>query len=1308
MNRLLQAYLPRHGKSSTGFQGEMMMHRLRFSFGKGVVSVLLVAGVVASLGGWTLAWGQTNQGAIAGNIMDQSGAVVPDADITAVGVNTGSRYHAISTNAGVYSFPNMSIGTYNITVVAKGFKKELRANVEVQVGTTTALNIALHVGAASETITVESNAPTVQTETSDIGVVLTEQQQLDLPLPLGGAIQYMREPESFVFLAPGTVGPGTGSGSGGTFESKISGSQSYSTEVLLDGASQFRSENGSSFSETAPSVEALTEFKLTTSTLPAYLGRTTGGIESFSTRAGTNAYHGSAYDIIANTAFDANNWGNNLALADIKAGLLPNTAAEVATFQRVPDKQNDYGLALGGPIRVPFLYNGHDKSFFFFAWEQFNEHGGGVTTSTVPTAKEVTGDFSELLGGAIPSSVSKSIDCLGHAIRYGEIFDPKSTSTINNPALVSSTNLTGVQTCRTPFGGATPTNIIPSGYVNTVGSTTIGKNIIGFYPAPQTSGTQNNYVYAYPFNTLATATTFRFDQNMKGSQKVYFTYSSRENVRPSTTGTWHTASGDPRFQDFTTHYLRFGYDIPVGTSMLNHINLGYNRTNSKNIGAGVADGGGKDWDTASLGITGAGNGGGVTFPNVNNTTNFSGWTNMGDSVDGDTIDNGYRLNENFDWIKNKHTFRFGYDYRYQVFNPINAANQSGTFAFNSFTTAGSPDTATGNTGLGQASMYLGLVGSASTNAYVTQPKFVYSYWALFAQDDWKIKPNLTLNIGFRYDVDVPRRSAHDNTSNIDMSVPNPGAPGEYGALVFAGVGPGRNGVAGETWAKTYRHDYGPRFGFSWSPTLPGNLAGKTVVHGGAGIYYAALVMADFGADMLTGFQATPSFNSTDGFSPAFNLGTGFPAFTQPPNLDSTQLNYGSPTYVDPKNGRPGMTMNWSLDIQEQIAKDMILDVGYVGTRATHMRSQFDRYNDILPANLKYGALLNQPLNSASVTAAGLNKLPYIGGTTPFAANGLLANALRPMPQYLGFNSDCCLENLGQSGFQALEVSMQRRWRDNLNLMVAYTYSKTLTDADSALPVFSSWHGGGSIQNPYDDKGEKAISNQDLPHVLVISYLYQLPFGKGRTFLNNNKIADEVVGGWQIGGIHRYQSGQPLSFGTTNSQITQAGYNLRFSRVKAQSLKSPALAGGSFNPAKQPANFGISSDNYSGTNPNPNRYFNYASMTDPNAAFSAPGSGAWVFGNMPRTTGELRSYKYLTEDFSLVKRFPIYDRVKLQVKGEMIDAFNRHIFNRPNTDGPTDAAGFGYVNPTAMDNGNAGGAPGDGGPRRVQFTLKLEY
>ncbi len=445
----------------------------------------------------------------------------------------------------------------------------------------------------------------------------------------------MRSPEAFVYLTPGAVGPGSDSGNGGTFESKISGGQNYGTEVLLDGASMTRSENGSSFDETAPSVDALSEFKVITSTLPAEFGNTTGGIESFNTKGGTNSYHGEAYDIFRNEDLDANTWGNNFALSQ---GL------PYATYRTPLDKQNDYGGTFGGPFRIPHLYNGKDKTFFFFSWEQYRQSVGGTQTSTVPTAAELGGDFSATLDTANVLGVNP---CDGTPIYQGEIFDPATSKTVG-----------GVE-CRTAFmnepgsGG----NKIPTGRFSQV-----GQNLLSYYPAPQNGSLINNYVFGYSYPILDTTMTFRIDQNISSKSKAYFTYSSRNNVRTSTTPEWDNAAGAGRDQFFGTHYIRFGYDYTINATMLNHLNLGYNRTNSKNVGAGVGLGGGADWDQ-KLGITGAS---GPMFPAI--TPGEASTAGFGDNVDGDTIDNGFRFADTLTWIHGKHDFKFGYEQWYQQFN----------------------------------------------------------------------------------------------------------------------------------------------------------------------------------------------------------------------------------------------------------------------------------------------------------------------------------------------------------------------------------------------------------------------------------------------------------------------------------------------------------------------------------------------------------------------------------------------------------------------------------------------------------------
>src|SRR6266852_1912906 len=369
---------------------------------------------------------QSDRGAVAGTILDPSGGYVQGAAVTATGANTGAVYKTISTDTGAYRFADVQVGVYNLTVTAPGFKTSEQKGLVVQINTTSSLDITLQTGSINETLTVLADAPALQTETSDIGTVVDKRQIQDLPLALNSTGQsHLRSAESFVFLTPGTAGPGTNSDSpsSGIFESKLSGGQNFSTEVILDGASIVHAELGSTFDENAPSVEALSEFKVITSLLPAEFGRTTGGVESFTTKSGANAFHGTAFDILRNDKLDANSWFNN---------------NQVPPAPKPADHQNDFGGSLGGPIWIPKLYNGRNKSFFFFEWEQYRNNEGTTSVGTLPTDVERTGDFSALLGA--PTGATNPCDS-NNPILKGQIFDPSTTTTV------------GGVPCRKPFPG---------------------------------------------------------------------------------------------------------------------------------------------------------------------------------------------------------------------------------------------------------------------------------------------------------------------------------------------------------------------------------------------------------------------------------------------------------------------------------------------------------------------------------------------------------------------------------------------------------------------------------------------------------------------------------------------------------------------------------------------------------------------------------------------------------------------------------------------------------------------------------------
>ncbi len=1176
---------------------------------------------------------QTNRGTLSGTVLDGTGAVIPGAQLTATNNENGTVYKTVSTGAGSFQIQQMSLGTYTVNVTAPGFKATTQTGVLIQIAQVTALDVRLGVGQANETVNVDASGTTLETESSDISTVIDSKQVIDLPLSLGGQ-KGARAPEAFVFLTPGTVAYGSGSGNAGpSFFSKTSGGQNFSTEVILDGASTFRSENGSTFDETSPSVESIGEFKVLTSTLPAEYGRTTGGIEIFSSHQGGNLYHGSAFEIYRNEALDANNLFNNI---DLRAG------RDFNTFRKPKDRQNDYGGSLSGPVIIPHVYNGKNRTFFFFDFEAYRQNVGATRTNTIHTTAVRSGNFSAYLGGPILDANNKPLinPCTGNPVLNNQIFDPATQKTV------------GGVLCRSEFAG----NIIPSPRFSSV-----AKNVLALLPPVQTPGLRNNYTLASSSPNANTLMTIRVDQNFGQNNKVYVSSSSRENT-PNINPNFAPPIDNQNAQDFTTHYIRVGYDHTFSPTLLNHLNLGYNRTNSVNFGPGAKSG---IPYPSQLGI---GNVVGNTFPNFNFGDSATGISGIGSATDNDTIDNGYRLNDSVTKSLSRHTMTIGGDYRYQKFFPIAHNGETGSFNFSRNQTSFQPGQQ-GSTGLGFASFLLGQLDGAGLSNYAAgQPHWLYSYGAVYAQDDYKVFPTLTLNLGVRWDVDLPRRERDGNTSNFSPTAPNPGANGLPGALVFAGTGTGRNGNAGERWAMIWKKDFAPRIGFAWSPNFYG---GKSVLRGGYGIYYGALTPADFGGSLRDGFAANPNKGSPNGYDAAFNIDTGFPVYAKPPFLDPTQDNNNGINYIKPSNGRPAMVNNWSLEVEQQLATDLVLNIGYVGQHSTFLHSSFSSTNNLPVKDFALGNHLFDPAGGTSGVP-----LPYP------TFNNQIAQALRPFPQYTRINTDCCLENEGVASFNALEVQLKRRYHNGLNLLASYTFSKTLTDADSALPFFATlFTNPGSPQNPENKKGEKSISTQDLPSNFVVSYLYELPIGRGKKYLSTNKTVSNLVGGITIGGVQRYESGQPYAFGGAGATgVPSFDEGIRLNRTG-----KPIYNQNFYRTSGDPRSTSI---------------FNSNAFDDPNsaanrAARGGPFGGAFGFGNVPRVTSEVRTHPYWDEDFSFIKRTKLSEHIDIDLKINFLNAFNRKILNRANSNGPGDG-GFGTTGGTIL------------GPRQVQPELRLEF
>ena len=1213
---------------------------------------------------------QSDRGAIAGEILDSAGAAITGASVTLRGVDTGSLYKTVSTSTGGYRINDVAIGRYNVTVEATGFKKSVQEGVEIQISTVASMSVTLQPGDVKEVVTVLADAPKIQTDSSDIGTVVEDRQIHELPISLNASGSFMRSPETFIFLVPGTIGQGTvgANGAAGVYETKISGGQNFGSEVLLDGASAQRSDAGTAFDQTAPSIEALTEFKVTTSTPSAQFGHTSGGVESFTTKSGTNRYHGSIFELFRNEALDANSWNNDF-----------NAASSGIAAVKPRDRQNDFGGSLGGPVRIPYLYDGHDKTFFFFAWEQYrNRRGLSNNLLTLPTPDERGGDFSALVNPAMDLGAINPCTPGVHVFE-GQIFDP------------STTQVVGGQICRMPFAGNKITNLSP-----------VAQKILTYLPDPNVpglaingvAGLQNNYLNPATLDhVVVTQMSFRIDENLTEKSKLFFSYHSREmpwlnsdnfNLpAPLTPGNYYNY--------YFTHYLRFGWDYIVSPSVLNHLAVGFNRVYTSDKPPSLN---GSDWDKV-LGIPGAS---GPTFPQLtfNGGQYGIGYSSLSNNNYNKQVPNALVVADSVSWIKGRHSLRFGFDwrsYQYSATNVISSPN----YIFENNETSFTPPSANGNTSLTgdpYASFLLGLPDNENLTVSSHVSRWAQNYYATYVQDDVKVSKALTVNAGLRWEIETPRHEAIGAQSVLSLTANNPASPGQPGALIYG---------KGATGATTYFKDLGPRIGFAYAPDYIKN----TVFRGAYSIYYAPLTYSDFGYSLSSGTTVNPTFQNADSFTPVSSLDAGFPAYTLPSNSQDptlNSLNTNGVNYVAPGYGRPGMVQNWDLEIQHQLATDLIFSIGYVGQHATRLRSNLaevnspdPKYNYLGPA-LQYAADGSDGKNGPAILAGLGVTVPswFVPGWSP-SGNATVGQLLRPFPQYWNFSTAQILENLGQSTYNGLQTTLERRFRNGLNLLASYTYSKTLTDADSAFWLESAFNSNVyGAQNPYNLKGEKAVSYQDVPHTFAISYMYEFPAGPGKRYFTHG-VASKVVGGWQISGVHRYQSGAPTVindyYGNSNPYSTG---NYRLSLVPGQ----PIFGHGKWTPELN-STWNSSCVAVNGiqtavvpSNPSP---ANCAAFEDPNAVSLNAGTG-YAFGNLPSVVGWWRSPWYKNEDFSILKRTTISESKNILFKLDIPNAFNRHTF-----------AGIdGWAGDTTF------GVPGGGGhsvinaPRQIQATLRYEF
>jgi len=1164
------------------------------------VWLLVVFGLAAGIPGFA----QSGRGTLIGTVKDPTGAIIPGASLELRETNTGSAYTGTSTGDGLFSFPELLPGHYSLTVTKPGFESYSQQGITVEVGSSTNLDVVLKVGSAESTVSVNGDASHLETQSSDVGTAVSSEMIADLPLEFSGA---PRNPLQFVTLTPGYTGEMTNSPTQlGGF--KLNGGQQAGTDILVDGATiEFASANLQM--NYGVSVEAVQEFKVMTNTFDAEFGRMGGGLVNLTTKAGTNGLHGSVYDMLRNKVLDANSWIN-----DYQGSAKPI------------DTQNDFGAIVSGPVYIPWVYKGRDKTFFMFNYEGFRFDTGGNSLNSAPTVAMTQGDFSSI---ATPTTI------LGQSFPAHIIYDYTTCTGANQG-----------QVCQ-PFPG----NKI------TTAPDPVSAAMIAVLPHSTETQPYLNYEEKAINPVDANMYEIRIDQNLGTRQKFNgsYDYDWRPNTVYDIGQPLNTSATNQR-----THYVRFGYDYIFSPNVLNHFNAGFSRRYREEFSGEGGYGG--DWPS-KLGLKGVEN---TTFPQI--SWNYpAGQINLPSNGADIFVDNTYQYNDLVLWQHGRHSFKFGGETRLQQFNIDILTATSGEFNFSTGPTSGPTVAATDpNSGFGYASFYLG----AASNADIFLPELLgwrVKYYAGFVQDDWKLTSKLTADLGFRYEISTPVTEAHDQMSFLDPTTPNPGAGNIPGAYVFEGKGTGRLG--GNTQQSKFKNAWGPRLGIAYS------IRPSTVIRAGYGIYYQSLKMGGFGENDSAGFTGSYTYpNPPSPQTPTVILSQiqAYPG-PQPPFIDPTVMNGQDPTVILSKEARPGTTQTWTLDVQQQLPAKMILDVAYVGDHGDHLQAFLHDPNQGNPANQSYGSCLDVQVSAQAGNPACAGQ-PLVA--SPYAGfSGTVAQALRPFPQYGSAQVDSVTsaDDFGDYTYEALQAEVQKRMSAGLTLLASYTWSKTLTNADAEYPTEAAWEANGvsGALNTYNLKVEKGLSEFDTPQSVVLSYTYDLPFGKGKQFANQGGIANAVIGGWQVAGTQMYQKGNPLA-------VTESNWD------------SGVFAGPQANLGASPRPNIVSGVDQNGFHGG--KFVYGQSLRFNPAAFAVAPS--FTFGDAPRTLGGVRTFANLNENLDFTKKIPmVTEKVNTIFRMDFFNAFNRHQFTGFNT--TVGSPGFGQASNTS-------------GARSIQGELRVSF
>jgi hypothetical protein len=1113
-----------------------------------------------------------------GTVTDSAGGVLVGTTVVVTNVQTNVESKATTTDAGVYVIPYLPSGVYRVHASAPGFRPAVANDVTLRAAQTLTLDFKLEVDAITEVMTV--TAPVIETSTAEIGRYVSTKEYQTWPVPVSDG---QRQVQQFIFSSlPGSTG--------NTFEGSINGGRNYSHEILIEGIPLGRNLQGGSNNEMSPPTEAVGEFKLQTGTLGAEYGGGQTAVANFVVKSGTNEFHGAGAIYVQDSSMDAR----------------PFVAKALGQNPPARELQN-WALALGGPITLPKLYNGKNRSFFYVTFEKTHaEEQTSTAFRTLPTREFQNGDFSRLLDpaytGDARSGTVVGTDALGRPVRFGQIFDPRSTRVVDGRVV------------RDPFAN----NQIPLAAWDAVARNTLE---MGLWDAPQLDRLLNNQPVLgnccpiFDQKTLA----MKFDQvlNVRHKTSVYVNREWRQRNN-SATGRYGAPPGSPtnlyQLQKTPSWLIRASENWVVNDRLLHRFAFGYNRfendNNSVHLNAG--------WPT-TIGLR---NQPDTTFPRfaftgsaiLGNLGNY-GSTTRGVAYEGSTI-----VQDDVTIILGRHSLKSGFEGRFYY---VDTETPDATATYN-FTSAQS--TLPGfdqTTGHAYASFLLGAVSTSSRTVQAVSPDYRQRDFAFYVQDDFKVSSNLTLNLGLRWQVLPGFYEKNGYVTNLDLTLPNAAAGNRPGALRFA------DAEGEKTFIDTYWKQFQPRLGvaYAMSPTMAIS-GGYSASNRPATAYSGG---EDFEGLNSTGYNGSisitratrPTPNAQD---PVMYLSEAYPSFAGTlPNHDPTLLNNQDVTQVIVGNeARRERYHNYNVTFRRQLPADFAMSVAYIGAQGRRLPglscistgcavdTEFNRMP--FAAIDQYGDLLFSSLSSQPQLGI---PLPYPGFT------GTVQQALRPFPQY---TSASYLNNFqSKTRYNSLQATLERHFTSGFALLTAYTWSKT---EDSVLRQ--------------DGSGDEwALAwNRHIPHFLKLTWIYELPIGPGKR-IDVGGVLGQIVGGWTLTGIHNYRSGGTLF--VFDGRMDGAGYPLRPDVVEGV---DPVIYDGS------------AVDLVQGT-----PYLNPAAFaTQP---LSPQGIPTRV-GTAPAILSARGPAAY-SEDFGLLKRVTAGGDRSVEFRADFINAFNRSGLAAPITD-----------------------------------------